>query len=138
MESPIFENELKHRMEFCILTLTNITSNRRVVECDYHCQCPKGNDCQEMILFMANQEKMASWSLCEISARNVVWDLHVYCWYLCCNYLFTYQEAVLSFKKKINKIKYIFLSETVFLPIFFRACFEEKFIMLGISCIFKV
>nr|XP_019929913.2 uncharacterized protein LOC109620938 [Crassostrea gigas] len=70
LESPIFENELKHRMEFCILT--NITSNRRVVECDYHCQCSKGNDCQEMILFMANQEKMAPWSLCEISARNVV------------------------------------------------------------------
>lgn len=57
------------KVAFCELLTENAISEKK--ECTYLCQCQQEVECQEIVIFMANQEK-TTWRLCELIANNVV------------------------------------------------------------------
>lgn len=55
---------------FCELLSENKIPEKK--ECTYLCHCQGEVQCRETVIFMANQEKLTTWSLCELIAKNVL------------------------------------------------------------------
>ncbi|XP_048741910.2 uncharacterized protein LOC125655613 isoform X2 [Ostrea edulis] len=56
-------------IQFCTLVV-NDTSNPSFTACQFRCACPDPAHCEEVIIFLANEENGTTWKLCEISATN--------------------------------------------------------------------
>ncbi|XP_061187424.1 uncharacterized protein LOC133195556 isoform X1 [Saccostrea echinata] len=56
-------------IQFCNLTADNAVPNS-FSTCGFRCSCPDAPHCEEVIVFLANNENGATWKLCEISATN--------------------------------------------------------------------
>nr|XP_034306756.1 uncharacterized protein LOC105345898 [Crassostrea gigas] len=54
----------------CVFVYKDIQNVSRFVECTYECNCREDQECHEISLFMANQEKGTYWRLCELRAQN--------------------------------------------------------------------
>lgn len=56
-------------IQFCTLTDDNAVANS-FSSCQFRCECPSSANCEEVIIFLANEENGSNWKLCEISATN--------------------------------------------------------------------
>nr|XP_022298967.1 uncharacterized protein LOC111107860 [Crassostrea virginica] len=56
-------------IQFCTLSVDGAVANS-FSSCQFRCACPDPAHCEEVIIFLANEETGTSWKLCEISAAN--------------------------------------------------------------------
>lgn len=70
MRTSILEAGFNDKMNFCDM-LSEISILNRI-ECNFTCRCQSITECNEVLIFMANVENLATWKLCELIASNVV------------------------------------------------------------------